>query len=416
MPNGHGSIRYAYLKNGDALEQFVRINAQSATMTTGGPDAFLSDFLRIAQPHPVLLLSWSNRIATHRSKDLTVHVFKNSSGLLKPFGTIIVRVVSALRTWILLSKFRPTRVLCGSIGMPLWVCFMYARVHAIPFVHSLHNRIEFNQGGFLKAYAARINKWILRNSAGLICHGPYLRQQLIEIGVPESRITEFDSGSRDILSDTPHHDDATDLTDGGRREVILFIGRVDKDKGVFDLLEAFAEIAKKIPHSQLVYVGAGPALEPLRHATERLGLKHRIVFLGYIAHEKLGPLIRQAKVIVTPTKSHFPEGRCMAAMEGLALGIPVIAPNFGPFPYLVKDGLNGLLFTPDSVPDLHDKLYRLLSDTSLFNDLKQGALTSCNNLLDAHCGFAEAASKAFQIAEHAYPANGCPTLSNDSNT
>lgn len=415
MPNGYGSVRYAYLKNGDVLEQFVRIDAQPAAMTTGGPDAFLSDFLRAVQPHPVLLISWSNRVATQRSKDVAIHVLNNRSNLLKPLGTIITRVVSALKTWILLSKFRPTRILCGSIGMPLWVCFLYARVHAIPLVHSLHNRIEFNQGGRLKAYAARINKWTLRNSAGLICHGPYLKQQLIEIGAPESRITEFDSGSRDILSGTAHHDGWADLADGGRQAVILFIGRVDKDKGVFDLLEAFAEMSKKIPESKLVYVGTGPALEPLRRDAEQLGLKHRTMFLGYVAHEKLGPLIRQAKIIVTPTKSHFPEGRCMAAMEGLALGIPVLAPNFGPFPYLVKDGLNGLLFAPDSVPDLHDKLYRLLSDTPLFNDLKKGTLATCNNLLDVHCGFAEAASKAFQIAERIYPAKGCPTLSNDPN-
>ena len=60
-------------------------------------------------------------------------------------------------------------------------------------------------------------------------------------------------------------------------------------------------------------------------------------------------------MVVTPTQSQFPEGRCMATMEGLVMGVPVIAPNFGPFPFLVKHGENGLLFEPDSSHDIQDE-------------------------------------------------------------
>ena len=76
-------------------------------------------------------------------------------------------------------------------------------------------------------------------------------------------------------------------------------------------------------------------------------------------HENLADLICESTVVVTPTQSQFPEGRCMATMEGLVMGIPVIAPDFGPFPYLVKHNVNGLLYKPDSVNDLQNKLFKI---------------------------------------------------------
>ena len=52
----------------------------------------------------------------------------------------------------------------------------------------------------------------------------------------------------------------------------------------------------------------------------------------------------------------------MSVMEGLVMGLPVIAPNFGPFPYLVKDRVNGLLYVPDSVEQLGRTIDLLLDD------------------------------------------------------
>jgi glycosyltransferase involved in cell wall biosynthesis len=88
----------------------------------------------------------------------------------------------------------------------------------------------------------------------------------------------------------------------------------------------------------------------------------------------------------------------MVVMESLALGIPVVAPNFGPFPFLVEHQKNGLLFEPDSVEDLAAKLDELLDDEALYADLRAGAKKSGDALLIPPLTFAQAVACAFRIA------------------
>src|SRR5207245_2045471 len=86
------------------------------------------------------------------------------------------------------------------------------------------------------------------------------------------------------------------------------------------------------------------------------------------------------KVVVTPTQTVFAEGRCMSAVEALYCGTPVIAPDFGPFPFLVKHGQNGLLYQPDSIPDLRAKLEQLWSDNEGYQKMAAGARQTADEL------------------------------------
>jgi glycosyltransferase involved in cell wall biosynthesis len=62
----------------------------------------------------------------------------------------------------------------------------------------------------------------------------------------------------------------------------------------------------------------------------------------------------------------------MSAMEALAMEVPVIAPDYGPFPYLIENGVNGLLFKVDDVNDLRKKL-KVICEDGLLSKLKLGA-------------------------------------------
>ena len=87
----------------------------------------------------------------------------------------------------------------------------------------------------------------------------------------------------------------------------------------------------------------------------------------------------------------------MAAMEGLAMGVPVVAPDAGPFPYLVRDGENGLLFEQDSVDSLVAALRRLLNDEALRERFSSTALRERKALLKPELRFAEAVDQAFTL-------------------
>ncbi|MGA7802533.1 MAG: glycosyltransferase, partial [Gammaproteobacteria bacterium] len=109
-------------------------------------------------------------------------------------------------------------------------------------------------------------------------------------------------------------------------------------------------------------------------------------------------MMQKAKVVVTPTKRAFPEGRCMAAMEALAVGVPVVAPNYGPFPYLVTDNENGRLYEPDSVSSLRQALEQTLTDKNVYENLAEGARQTSVRLVRPAVRFSEAFQSALKQA------------------
>lgn len=88
----------------------------------------------------------------------------------------------------------------------------------------------------------------------------------------------------------------------------------------------------------------------------------------------------------------------MAAMEGLVMGVPVIGPDVGPFPYLITHGRNGLLYRADSVEDLADKLRLALYDRDLRERMRRGAFETGRGLLKPPRSFGQAVAQAFAAA------------------
>jgi glycosyltransferase involved in cell wall biosynthesis len=387
-----GNDRYAYIKNGDVVAQLQRITASSDIKITSGPDAFIYDYLSKIGDAPVFVVSRSSRNTIYSNKNIIARVYMANGNFIVKF---LRRIFATIDLMIRLLLFRPTKILCGTAGSFLWAAYMVSRLYSIPIVFSCHNRVNTQCYGLLKKYAVRMNNWYIRRCYNVICHGPYLRDQLISIGVPSSKITEFDVGFAD--SYTGNTPSGSYIIPGVAEvhRIILFVGRIEKQKGVIDLLEACDEALAKLPDVYIVYIGKGAALEELQKAVERLKLKDKVRFLGYVNHERIVDIIKRSTLVVTPTRIEFPEGRCMSAMEGLIVGLPVVAPDFGPFPFLVQHDFNGLLYKPNTVSDLREKIMMLLEDPELYSRLKMGARITGNRLKNPVMTFGEAVCRAF---------------------
>jgi len=167
--------------------------------------------------------------------------------------------------------------------------------------------------------------------------------------------------------------------------VITYIGRMESEKGILDLYEAFKRINnKKSSRLSLCFAGSGRQIQPLKKKIKEERMAQKVFILGSITREKVAGLIRQSWVVVTPTKTSISEGRCMAAMEALALGTPLIAPRFGPF----------LFFIPDSIEDLTQKLKQIASP-ELRNKLAAGAQTGALKI-NHTLSYGEAVKKSLQ--------------------
>jgi len=386
------SERYVYIKNGDVVAQLQRIAASGDNKITSGPDAFIYDFLSKIGDIPVFVASRSSRNAIYENNNITACTYKaNGNIVVKLFRIVLATTELSIR----LLFYKPSKIICGTTGGFLWASYFVSSFYSIPIIYSCHNRIINHHNGLLKRYAMKIDNWCVRRCNNVICHGPFLRDQLIAIGVSPSKIFEFDVGFYDLYQSSNISESYRIPGIAENHRIILYVGRIEKEKGVCDLLEACAGAFSMISDVHIVYIGRGSALEKLQKEVERLKLSDKVHFLGYINHEKIVDVMRRSAILVTPTRVEFPEGRCMSAMEGLVLGLPVVSPDFGPFPYLIQHDYNGLLYEPNSITDLREKIIILIKDAKQYDRLKIGARITGNKLMNPEMSFGEAICYAF---------------------
>ncbi len=387
--------RYVYCRHGDIIDELKRIGPAPKKVPSGGTDHYLAAFLAFAGNAPTLLLAARPESSEYTVANVQAKTFRCYRRGGRQIRGYVEEAGLFFKVLLSLFSFRPTKILCAKIGPALWACFLYSRLTGAPLVHSRHTRVELLSRNPVRQLWFYIDRWILRRSKAVICHGPYLYKQLLEIGVPSERLLQYNVDYRYLLKPYPLAEESPGLPAKGERFVIFFVGRIHEDKGVFDLLEAAGPLLKEKPDLLLVYAGQGPDLEVLRRRVEGQPYASQIVLLGFVRHEQLPDLIRQAKVVVTPTRRALTEGLCSVVPESFVLERPVIAPDFGPFPYLVEDGVNGLLFRAEDIQDLRQKLRKAVEDAVCYAKLASGARDSGKRHLVPELDFPRALSCAF---------------------
>ncbi len=154
-----------------------------------------------------------------------------------------------------------------------------------------------------------------------------------------------------------------------RRNIVLFLGRLERRKGIFDLLDAVSALRAPIPDIALVCAGGGDIDSVLRHA-ERLGIEDAVSFPGWVDPLERQSLMNRAAVYVLPS---YAEGLPMSLLEAMAAGLPVIATEVGGIPDLVTHGVTGFLFRPGDTAALERLLRKLMQDPALGRRLAMAA-------------------------------------------
>jgi glycosyltransferase involved in cell wall biosynthesis len=139
-----------------------------------------------------------------------------------------------------------------------------------------------------------------------------------------------------------------DETCNGKGEYALYIGRLDPQKGVRTLLEAWNGL--DVP---LRIRGSGQLEREARDRVQRNGLKS-VEFVGRLSESELSALIRNARFLVLPSEGYY-ETFGLVAVESFAHGVPVIASRIGVMTEIVDDGVTGLHFNPGDAKDLAAK-------------------------------------------------------------
>lgn len=105
---------------------------------------------------------------------------------------------------------------------------------------------------------------------------------------------------------------------------VSFLGRIERNKGVFDLLRAFVHLRAEGHRLKLDFLGEGSALGELREEIARLGLSDLVSTHGHCSGEQVIAALAQTHIVVVPTRSEFVEGLNKVAIEAVLSGRPVV--------------------------------------------------------------------------------------------
>jgi glycosyltransferase involved in cell wall biosynthesis len=143
---------------------------------------------------------------------------------------------------------------------------------------------------------------------------------------------------------------------------VLFVGQLQKVKGIKYLIEAFSNIKNEFPDFKLVLIGEGPGLTNYKLQITNYKLQDGVEFRGKLSLEETKNIMKNCYCLVLPSLS---EGLGRVLIEAEALGKPVIGSKVGGIPDLIRTGENGFLVELKDSEDLAQKLRILLKDRNL---------------------------------------------------
>ncbi len=163
----------------------------------------------------------------------------------------------------------------------------------------------------------------------------------------------------------------------GAEPVLLYHGRVDRRKGVFDMIDALRRLRAEGLGFRLVLSGIGPDLDEATRRLGEVGLAGLTTLRGYVDYERAPDAYAGADVFVSPT---YAEGFSNTILEAMACGLAVASCAVVGVVDCVRDGENGLLTEPGDVDALTAALRRLILDRPLRKRLAATGLAECRRL------------------------------------
>ncbi len=145
---------------------------------------------------------------------------------------------------------------------------------------------------------------------------------------------------------------------------ILFIGRLEKDKGIYDLINAFKKVVSNIENINLILAGDGEK-EKVNNILEKYGLTKNVVLKGWVNKDEIDRLLGEASLFLLPS---YDEGMPISILEAMSFGVPIISTNVGSIPEVITDE-NGILINPGDVDKLSDSIEFLFKDENLRNKI-----------------------------------------------
>jgi len=154
------------------------------------------------------------------------------------------------------------------------------------------------------------------------------------------------------------------------KPIILYTGRVSGEKSIDVLVKSLPYVFKEVD-AHFAMTGEGREKENIVKLVEKLGIKNKASFLGFVPQEDLPFLYNNATLFAIASTAEL---QSIVLMEALASGLPAVAVNSGALPELVNNEVNGFLFKIGDYKELALKMVMIIRDEKLRNKMRGESL------------------------------------------
>ncbi len=256
-----------------------------------------------------------------------------------------------------------------------WASVVLGRLHRIPVVVKVHGS-DINVIAQKKLQRLQL-KTILPQAAAVVAVSQPLADEVANLGISREHIHVIRNGVDGQLFSPGNRESARTLLATqhpgiahiieSERPMVLYVGNLKRSKGIFDLLEAWPQVARQIDQAVLCVIGGGPAAKEVAQRCTEVESAYAI---GPVDHDQVPKWLRASTALCLPS---WNEGTPNVVLEALSCDRPVVATQVGGIPDLLDDPILGSLVCPRDPHHLATRLIELLSNPRTPNEVSAAA-------------------------------------------
>lgn len=283
----------------------------------------------------------------------------------------------------------------GNYYLSGWAGAQIAKKLGVPFVNTFHT-LGVVKHQALKSHdpspkdRIELEKEVMEGADRLIATSPPMKEELINFyQVPAKKIVVISEGANlKRFTPTPQNLARKVLRLSSNRLIVLYVGRLERRKGIDTLLDAMYQLAKLMPEKRKIlrlYISGGEPKrrwkseltvekeerERLNNLVKQLGIADMVRMAGGVDRETLPFYYSAADVTVVPS---YYEPFGLVPIESMACGTPVIASKVGGMQWTVKDGKTGFLVTARDSLAFAEKIKYLFEHQSVAKHLRENGI------------------------------------------
>jgi len=234
---------------------------------------------------------------------------------------------------------------------------------SVPLVATYHHLEE------KKPFFDLINRLIIKKWNLIVTDSKFSKKEIIEkYKVKSEKIHIVYPGIEKKFKPLPRKSELIKKYKLKKRKVLLFLGRLEPRKNIAFILQFIRRIND--PNLKLLICGKGSLYQDLINKAEKLKVKDKVIFTGFIPEEEKVDYYNLADIFLFPSKK---EGFGFSVVEAAACGVPSVVSEVSSLKEIVINGKTGYLAKLNDVDDWKQKIKRLLRDESLRKKMGQSA-------------------------------------------